>query len=90
MTNKAYIPATDAWTVQVTRVLAGVGAPPRELYYSAFPIPDDAVEAVRAYCGAGVHDLVEAKEKVNATAVAWLADHHKLSAGSVIPWAEIP
>jgi hypothetical protein len=90
MTNKAYIPATDAWVVQVTRVLASVGTPPRELYYAAFPVPDDAVEAVRAYSGAGVHDLVEAKEKVDSEAVAWLADNQQLSAGNVIPWVEIP
>jgi hypothetical protein len=52
------------WVVHVTTEVYGGGAPVIANYYAAIEDPQDAIDAVRTYVGAGRHVLVEANELI--------------------------
>ena len=87
MTNKAT--SGTGWIVHVTTEVYGGGAPLIANYYAAIENPQDAIDAVRTYLGAGRHVLVEVKELLPADMILELSEKFGLQQGGVIPWVKI-
>jgi hypothetical protein len=87
MTDKASF--GTGWALQFTSEVYGGNPPSLTTYYAAIEDPQDAIDAVRAYTGAGDEALVEVRDLLTAAVIAVLNEKFGLQEGGVIPWVKI-